>query len=88
MWTRYSGRWTAGCEAVRPGDLGAGLAGRALRGFGAGAVAPIAFGAGIDATNAPGGTPTLWGPAFVMLGIGGAIATVCALALKRRSITD
>ena len=75
---------TAVSEAVRPGYLGAVLAWRSLLGFGAGAIAPIAFGAVIDATNAPGGTPTLWGPAFVMLGVGGAIATVCALALKRR----
>lgn len=79
---------TAVSEAVRPGYLGAVLAWRSLLGFGAGAIAPIAFGAVIDATNAPGSTPTLWGPAFVMLGIGGAIATICALALKRRSITD
>ncbi|WP_436640404.1 MFS transporter [Microbaculum sp. FT89] len=75
---------TAVAEAVRPGYLGAVLAWRSLLGFGAGAIAPIAFGAVIDATNAPGGTPTVWGPAFIMLGIGGAIATVCALALKRR----
>ncbi len=75
---------TAVAEAVRPGYLGAVLAWRSLLGFGAGAVAPIAFGAVIDAFNTPGATPTVWGPAFVMLGIGGAIATVCAIALKGR----
>ncbi|MEJ8572921.1 MFS transporter [Microbaculum marinum] len=75
---------TAVAEAVRPGYLGAVLAWRSLLGFGAGAIAPIAFGAVLDATNAPGGTPTVWGPAFMMLGIGGALATICALALKGR----
>jgi MFS family permease len=75
---------TAVAEAVRPGYLGAVLAWRSLLGFGAGAIAPIAFGAVIDATNASGGTPSVWGPAFVMLGIGGAIATACAIALRSR----
>lgn len=69
-------------EAVRPGYLGAVLAWRSLLGFGAGAVAPIAFGAVIDLTNAPGATPALWGPAFMLLGAGGALATLCALALR------
>jgi MFS family permease len=75
---------TAVSEAVRPGYLGAVLAWRSLLGFGAGAVAPLAFGAVIDATNTPGTTATFWGPAFMMLGIGGAIATACAFALKGR----
>lgn len=72
-------------EAVRPGYLGAVLAWRSLFGFGAGAVAPMAFGAVVDLTNAPGATPATWGPAFMMLGIGGAIATACALALTGRA---
>jgi len=75
---------TAVSEAVRPGYLGAVLAWRSLLGFGAGAISPIAFGAVLDATNAPGSAPTVWGPAFILLGIGGAIATVCALLLRGR----
>jgi len=72
-------------EAVRPGYLGAVLGWRSLLGFGAGAIAPIAFGAVIDATNSGAGIPTSWGPAFAMLGIGGALATVCAIALRGRA---
>ncbi len=69
-------------EVVRPGYLGAVLGWRGLFGFGAGAISPIVFGAVLDLTNAAGSTPTLWGPAFMLLGAGGVIATGCALALR------
>jgi MFS family permease len=62
---------TAFTESVPPAYLGAGLAVRSLLGFGAGAVAPLVFGAVLDATNAPGVTPTVWGWAFGTLGLGG-----------------
>lgn len=68
-------------EAVRPAYLGSALALRSFVGFGAGAVAPLVFGMVLDATNAEGGTPSNWGWAFVSLGIGGLIATVCACML-------
>ena len=74
---------TAFTEAVRPAYLGSGLALRSLLGFGAGAIAPLVFGAVLDATNAPGATPTTWGWAFVTLGLGGAAAAWCAWDLAR-----
>jgi MFS family permease len=67
---------TAISEAVRPGYLGAVLAWRGLAGFGAGAVAPIAFGLVLDATRS-------WGLGFAALGLGGAIALLCALLLGK-----
>jgi MFS family permease len=74
---------TAFTESVPPAYLGAGLALRSLLGFGAGAIAPLAFGAVLDATNPPGATPTTWGWAFVTLGLGGVGAAWCAFGLAR-----
>jgi MFS family permease len=74
---------TAISEVVRPGYLGAVLAWRGFAGFGAGAVAPIAFGFVLDQT-AMNGPVVSWGLAFAALGIGGAAALACALALRRR----
>ena len=74
---------TAFTESVPPFYLGAGLALRSLLGFGAGAVAPLAFGAVLDATNVPGAMPVRWGWAFVTLGLGGAGAAWAALGLPR-----
>lgn len=76
---------TALSEAIRPGYLGAALAWRSLAGFGAGALAPLAFGAVFDAVRAGGGTALVaWGAGFATLGLGGAVALACALALPRR----
>ena len=75
---------TAFTEAVSPAYLGSALALRSLLGFGAGAIAPLAFGAVLDLTNAPGLRPATWGWAFVTLGLGGLGATVCAYGLSRR----
>jgi MFS family permease len=73
-------------EAVRPAYLGTALAVRSLFGFGAGAIAPLVFGAILDATNAPGLVPPhTWGWAFVVLGIGGVVATLCAWSLRRQA---
>lgn len=72
-------------EAVPPGYLGSALALRSFLGFGAGAVAPLVFGAILDATNPPGATPSVWGWAFAALGLGGLVATVCAYGLRRSS---
>ena len=74
---------TAFTESVPSAYLGAGLALRSLLGFGAGAIAPLVFGAVLDATNTPGVTPTVWGWAFVTLGLGGLGAAWCALGLAR-----
>jgi MFS family permease len=74
---------TALTERVSAPYLGAALAFRSLLGFGAGAIAPLAFGAILDATNAAGTTPRAWGWAFCALGVGGAIATACAWRLER-----
>ncbi|MBI4246551.1 MAG: MFS transporter [Candidatus Rokubacteria bacterium] len=73
---------TAFTEAVSPAYLGSALAIRSLFGFGAGAIAPLAFGVVLDLTNPPGLRPTHWGWAFVTLGLGGLGATLCAWGLK------
>ena len=73
---------TAISEVVRPGYLGAVLAWRGLAGFGVGAVAPLAFGLVLDLTSAS--SPAIsWGTAFALLGLGGALALACALALRK-----
>ena len=74
---------TAVTETVKPAYLGSALAVRSLLGFGAGAIAPLAFGTIIDLTNPSRGTATEWGWAFAALGAGGLIATLCAWQLPR-----
>jgi MFS family permease len=74
---------TAVTETVTPAYLGSALALRSLLGFGAGAIAPLAFGAILDATNPARAAATQWGWSFVALGVGGVIATACAWALAR-----
>jgi MFS family permease len=76
---------TALTEAVRPAYLGAALALRSFLGFGAGAVAPLVFGAVLDATNPRGVAPATWGWAFAALGLGGLIATVSAYGMRSAS---
>jgi MFS family permease len=72
---------TALTEAVAPQHLGAALATRSVFGFGAGALAPVVFGAVLDAAS-PLGSPMLsWGLAFASLGVGGVVAVVCARGL-------
>lgn len=76
---------TALSETVRSGHLGAVLAWRALAGFGAGAVSPLAVGLVLDVVIAAGAGPVIaWGFAFASLGLGGAVALYCALALRQR----
>ncbi|MDP6389442.1 MAG: MFS transporter [Alphaproteobacteria bacterium] len=74
---------TAITEVTRPAYLGSTLAVRGVLGFGAGAIAPLVFGMVIDATNPAGQPPTDWGWAFVVLGLGGLLATICAYLLPR-----
>ena len=64
-------------EAVPPAYLGRALAVRSILGIGTGALAPVAFGAVLD-LSAPGAG---WGWAFVLMGVGGVVATVCAALL-------
>lgn len=73
---------TAVTEVVEPNHLGSILAIRSLFGFGAGGIAPIVFGAMLDLTNPPGTPPTTWGWAFTILGLGGLLATLCAVYYK------
>jgi MFS family permease len=76
---------TAMTEAVAPARLGMALATRSLLGFGAGGLAPLAFGAALDAARMPGGwgpgAGQAWGYAFAVLGLGGVVATSCAALL-------
>jgi MFS family permease len=76
---------TAISETVRPGYLGAVLAWRGLLGFGAGAIAPLGVGFVLDMAGAAAAGPVVsWGLGFATLGLGGAIALACAMALRRR----
>lgn len=70
-------------EVVEPARLGSVLAVRSLLGFGAGAVAPLAFGAVLDFT-AGESDPTrgAWGWAFSVLGIGGFLGICTMLWLR------
>ena len=61
---------TALTESVEPSHLGSILAVRALLGFSAGGIAPIAFGAVLDLTNPHDKTPETWGWAFMIFGLG------------------
>ena len=72
---------TAMTEAIRPQHLGTLLALRSILGFGAGAISPLVFGWILDLTNPAEGLPHSWGWGFMALGVGGAIATICALML-------
>lgn len=71
---------TAITEVVAPAYRGSALALRSLTGYGAGAVAPLVFGAILDwyGTRSAGA----WGWAFVSLGIAGAGAVASVLALQ------
>jgi MFS family permease len=68
---------TAMSEAVPAGILGRALAVRSILGIGVGAVAPVAFGVVLDSSASGRG----WGWAFALMGIGGVVATVCAIFL-------
>jgi MFS family permease len=69
---------TAMSEAVPAAYLGRALAIRSILGIGIGAAAPAAFGAVLDRA-APG---QAWGWAFALMGVGGSVATVCAVLLS------
>ncbi len=73
-------------RTVPPSSLGSALALRSLLGFGAGAVAPLAFGAVLDASRA--GSPRAWGLAFAVLGMGGVLAVWSALGAPRDARKD
>ena len=66
-------------DAVPSHRLGRVLGLRSVLGIGAGAVAPAVFGLTLDLAPAA----TEWGYAFWTLAVGGLVAFVCALALKR-----
>lgn len=70
---------TAMTESVPPDQLGRALGVRSILGIGVGAIAPASFGAVLDLS--PGGNG--WGWAFALLGLGGLVATVCAMLLPR-----
>ena len=73
-------------EEVDAAYLGAALGFRSLVGFGAGAVAPVAFGAVLDWTNPMVHGQRVyadWGWAFSVLGLGGAGAVWAALRFGR-----
>jgi len=71
---------TALTETVEPAFLGAAFGLRSILGFGAGALAPLIFGAVLDWTNPGGasGSYLTWGWAFGVLGLGGAGAVIMA----------
>ena len=66
-------------EAVPASQLGRALGLRSILGVGAGSVSPIAFGMALDMTPAS----VSWGFAFSTLAVGGAMASACAIALRK-----
>ncbi|MCC6609553.1 MAG: MFS transporter [Burkholderiales bacterium] len=65
---------TAGLvQAAEPAIRGSAMALHSTLGFGAGFIAPLAFGAALDATGGGGG-PVGWGAAYITLGVGGVLA--------------
>lgn len=70
---------TAMTESVPADRLGRALGVRSILGIGLGAIAPASFGLVLDLSPGAGG----WGWAFALLGLGGLIATVCAVLLPR-----
>ena len=75
-------------EAADPAYLGTAFGIRSLLGFGAGAIAPLAFGLILDWTN-PGTVGRLygqWGWAFSSLGVMGLGAVAMALVYKRIAV--
>jgi MFS family permease len=74
---------TAMSEAVPAAYLGRALAIRSIVGIGIGAVAPASFGAVLDRTP----PDQAWGWAFMLMGLGGVVATVCAVLLPSTSPT-
>jgi MFS family permease len=78
-------------ESVDPSYLGATFALRSFLGFGAGAIAPLAFGAILDWTNpnfTADGYYATWGWAYCVLGLGGVGAVVTAYMLFKREKPD
>jgi MFS family permease len=75
---------TALTEATPPSHLGSALALRSLLGFGAGAISPSVFGSVLDLAQ-DAGDAIAWGAAFAALGLGGLVATFCALRLGSRA---
>jgi MFS family permease len=72
---------TAITEVVPAAYRGSALALRSLLGYGAGATAPLVFGAILDWYG--GNTVAGWGWAFVSLGVAGVGAVLCVLLLHR-----
>ncbi len=72
---------TAITEVVTPAYRGAALAVRSLAGYGAGAIAPLLFGAILDWHDAR--TAAAWGWAFLSLGAAGILAVISVLLLYR-----
>ena len=71
-------------ELVDPRLLGSALAVRSLAGFGAGALASLAFGLILDLTNPAGSGPRyqVWGWAFSVLGLGALLGVVSTIWLR------
>lgn len=75
---------TAMTESVPPAKHGTLLALRSVLGYGAGSVSPIAFGLVLDSAPHWNGMNLGWGLAFVLLGIGGAVAGLCSFLLPHK----
>jgi MFS family permease len=75
---------TAVTELVPPRHIGAAYSVRSVLGFGAGAIAPWAFGVVLDAAGAAGASPVLtWGLAWCSLGVVALFSPVATWRLRR-----
>lgn len=80
---------TALTETVGPGSLGSALAIRSLMGFGAGAISPTVFGFALDlGVRSENAAAAVWGPAFMVLAIGGLGASWYAWRFRPQAPTS
>src|SRR5437016_4418506 len=70
-------------EVVEPAYRGAALGLRSFVGYGAGAIAPLVFGAIIDRRGGVDAGPRAWGWAFASLGVSGLLAVASVMMLHR-----
>lgn len=74
---------TAITEVVEPAYRGAALGLRSFVGYGAGAIAPLVFGAIVDSRGGVAAGAHAWGWAFASLGVAGLLAVASVVALHR-----
>lgn len=70
-------------ELVHPSVRSYSLGLQSAIGYAATIISPAVFGYILDATNKAGQAPKIWGPAFAVLGLGGFLAPIAMVFLRR-----